>query len=256
MQVFYGFEIFGPNVGGCAVAKRFRTGSKTANQGQQALQFGYRLLAALALVVSVASLAEARPYRLQWDANTDGVTQGYFVFYGNAPGTYQPPTGIDVGNVTEFQVDLLPGSTYYFRVRAYDSQGTLGPPSDELSFNVPVDASVTVTSATSVSPGATVTAAVANAPGLSRYDWVGFYPVGAGIGGYVAEKYLNNSSSPPGTPMTAGTVTFVAPATPGQYNVRFNSAAGVTLATSAIVTVNTVPRRSHCRRLPFRPAPR
>ena len=92
--------------------------------------------------LAVASTAEARPYRLLWDANTDGITAGYFVYYGTAPGTYQPADGVDAGNTTEFQVNLLPGNTYYFQVRAYDSTGTLGSPSTELSFVVPNTAPV------------------------------------------------------------------------------------------------------------------
>jgi hypothetical protein len=81
--------------------------------------------------------AEARPYTLEWDANTDNVTTGYRVYYGTAPGTYHPAEGIDVANATEFQLDLLPGITYYFVVRAYNANDELGPPSAELSFFVP-----------------------------------------------------------------------------------------------------------------------
>ncbi len=94
------------------------------------------------LALAVASAAEARPYRLMWDGNVDGVTGGYYVYYGTAPGAYQPVGGIDAGNVTEFQVNLTPGTTYYFQVRAYNYSGTLGAPSAELSFVVPNTAPV------------------------------------------------------------------------------------------------------------------
>ena len=106
------------------------------------------------LALSVAT-AEARPYRLAWDRKSDGLTTGYRVYYGTAPGSYQLANGVDVGNAQEFTADLTPGVTYYFAVRAYSS-ATLGPPSAELSFTVPLGASISVNTA-SVAPGATVT---------------------------------------------------------------------------------------------------
>jgi hypothetical protein len=90
----------------------------------------------------VASVSEARPYRLLWDANTDGVTDGYIVYIGTASNTYVPAAGVDVGNVTEHQLNLVPGTTYYFRVRAYDEDDVQGPLSEELVFTVPNSAPV------------------------------------------------------------------------------------------------------------------
>lgn len=72
-----------------------------------------------------------------WNPNTDGVTAGYLIFYGTSPNTYQPANGVDAGNATEFQLDLTPGVTYYFRVRAYDANNEFGPDSAEFSFVVP-----------------------------------------------------------------------------------------------------------------------
>lgn len=92
----------------------------------------------------VASLSEARPYRLLWDANTDGITSGYIVFVGTAPNTYVPVQGVDVGNLTEFQLNLVPGTTYYFRVRAYNLDDVLSDPSAELVFTVPNTAPVLI----------------------------------------------------------------------------------------------------------------
>ena len=86
----------------------------------------------------MASVAHALTVTLQWDSNNDGVTAGYRVYYRTASGTYQPASGIDVGNVTQFQADLQPGQTYYFAVRAYSSTAVLGPASTELSFTVPI----------------------------------------------------------------------------------------------------------------------
>ena len=56
----------------------------------------------MGLILLSSTVAEARPYRLQWDRNNDGLTTGYRVYYGTAPGAYQPSNGIDVGNVQEF----------------------------------------------------------------------------------------------------------------------------------------------------------
>ena len=137
------------------------------------------VLAALCLGFAVES--EARPYTLKWDANVDGVTTGYRVYYGTAPGTYQPVDGIDVANATQFHVDLLPGVTYYFVVRAYNADGELGPPSSELAFFVPG----TVVSVTANVPsphfsGEPVTfAATADGPGSSyEYQFILRHPAG------------------------------------------------------------------------------
>ncbi len=198
-----------------------------------------RALCVSLLLLCASVTAEARPYRLLWDANADGLTVGYIVFYGTASGTYQPVDGVDVGNVTEFQVDLTPGESYFFAVRAYDSEGAFGPLSTELQFDVPVDASILV-SPTTVAASQTITVTVAHGPG-DRLDWVGLYTPGSPIPSYLALKYLNNSTAPPAVGSSGGTVTFTAPTTPGQYVVLFNSAALVTLATSVPITVTPPP---------------
>ena len=95
-------------------------------------RFARFVAAAIFFLLSTAAAAQARPYTLQWDANTDGVTTGYQISYGTAPGSYGSTADIDVGNVTAFQVDLAPGTTYYFIVRAYGA-GNVGPASTELS---------------------------------------------------------------------------------------------------------------------------
>ena len=106
------------------------------------------------LFLLVATLSEARPYTLLWDANTDGVTIGYIVFVGTAPDTYVPAAGTDVEDATEFQLNLVPGTTYYFRVQAYAEGNVVGPLSDELVFAVPNTAPVLTNPGTQASaPG-------------------------------------------------------------------------------------------------------
>jgi PA14 domain-containing protein/putative Ig domain-containing protein len=77
---------------------------------------------AVALLVIVAANAVARPITLAWDASADASVTGYMVSYGTASGIYM--TTVDVGNLLSWQVDL-PGSQYYFAVRAYDAAGRL-----------------------------------------------------------------------------------------------------------------------------------
>jgi hypothetical protein len=72
---------------------------------------------------------------LLWNANVDGVTEGYRVYVRQEPGPYDD--GVDVGDDTEFPVNLVPGTTYRFIVRAYNADLVLGPPSTELVFPVP-----------------------------------------------------------------------------------------------------------------------
>jgi hypothetical protein len=82
----------------------------------------FSILPAIAFVfaVLVASAAEGRTITLVWDASVDPTVTGYQVSYGMQPGVYT--TTVDVGNRVSWQVDL-PGSQYYFAVRAYDAAG-------------------------------------------------------------------------------------------------------------------------------------
>ena len=192
------------------------------------------LVAAFVLVLTAAAFAQARPYTLQWDPNFDSVTTGYQVSYGTAPGVYGSTGGIDAGNVTSFQVDLLPGTTYYFSVRAYAAGNVLGPASTEFSFFVPLDATLNVSS-TNVGGGASVTATVLSGPG-NRLDRIALYPVGSST--QLDWKYLNGSQTAPATGVTTATVPFTMPVAVGQYNFRFiPNGATNPLATSATVTV-------------------
>ena len=193
----------------------------------------------LGLLAFAAVTVEARPYQLAWDQNTDGLTRGYRVYYGTASGAYQPTAGIDVGNVTLFTVDLTPGARYFFVVRAYGDSGVLGPPSTELSFTVPFGPDVSVNTA-SIQPGGTISASITGGPGVPT-DWVGFFPSGAAANGSTDWKHLNGTRTPPLLGMTSGTVSFVAPSTPGIYVVRFYSALNVLLSSSISITVSSAP---------------
>lgn len=77
---------------------------------------------------------------LTWDDNTENTLSGYKVYYGTVSGQYS--TTLDVGRLTpvagtvSFDVaNLLPGTTYYFAVQAYDSSQNLSPISDEVIWS-------------------------------------------------------------------------------------------------------------------------
>jgi hypothetical protein len=64
--------------------------------------------------------------KLVWDPSTGDVV-GYRVYYGTTSVNYT--NNVDVGNVTEYNIDNLPlqeGVTYYFAVKAYNAAGESG----------------------------------------------------------------------------------------------------------------------------------
>jgi len=74
---------------------------------------------------------------LTWDPSQDSSVAGYMVFVGTESGKYS--TTVDIGNQLQFVFrDAQPGSTYYFAVAAYRSDGVMGPRSAEVSTQVDV----------------------------------------------------------------------------------------------------------------------
>jgi hypothetical protein len=100
-----------------------------------AKRIGFVLAAALLVSIRV----EARTVTAVWDANTDELTAGYRLHWDNQPngGGDGYAFSVDVGNATSHEVDLIPGSTYYFVVTAYDAGGLDGPPSNEAFVTLP-----------------------------------------------------------------------------------------------------------------------
>ena len=78
---------------------------------------------------------------------------------------------------------------------------------------------VTVTTPT-VFPGGTINVVVADGPGNAT-DWLALADSTAPNSQYRDWKYLNGSRTPPPSGLSAATVQFVAPTTPGMYNVRW-----------------------------------
>jgi hypothetical protein len=93
----------------------------------------------------------------------------------------------------------------------------------------------------SVSPGGTIDFTVANGPGHPA-DWVGLIPVASGDSAYQRWSYLNGLKTVPASGITNATLQFVAPATPGSYNIRLFAKDGLTkLATSGTIVVQSQP---------------
>ena len=92
----------------------------------------------------------------------------------------------------------------------------------------------------SVSAGTPITVEVTNGPGQVG-DWLGLARAGDPAHTYLAWKYLGNTQSRPASPLATAVVTFIAPATAGNYEVRlFRNDTLTLVATSGTIAV-TVP---------------
>jgi hypothetical protein len=90
---------------------------------------------------------------------------------------------------------------------------------------------------TTVARGGSVQVTVANGPG-NPTDWIGLCASGAADTALKDWKYLNGTRTVPASGLTAATVTFTMPQTPGTYDLRLFRSNGYTkLATTATVTV-------------------
>ena len=77
---------------------------------------------------------------------------------------------------------------------------------------------------------------IANGPG-NRLDWVAVCP-GTSSTGCTDWKYLNGTRVAPASGLTAASLPFTMPVTPGQYSFKlFANDSMTVLATSALVTV-------------------
>lgn len=85
--------------------------------------------------------AQAAICTLSWEANTETDLAGYYAFQ-TASGVSYPSAPAWIGNVTSVTCEqlgaTLSGTTYYFHVRAYDTEGNVSEPSNEASFTVPM----------------------------------------------------------------------------------------------------------------------
>ena len=88
-----------------------------------------------------------------------------------------------------------------------------------------------------VSAGSTISVNVSSGPGHIS-DWVMMVPAGAAPQTWGSYMYLSGTKTRPAAGMTSATISFIAPASAGNYEFRFYQNDGWTLiATSATVTV-------------------
>ncbi len=163
---------------------------------------------------------------------TSAADTGYIAWQLLNGSTTAPTTGLS-GATLRFRAPLIPG-TYearFFRNNTYARLATSG-----MVTVTGVVPSVTLTS-TTVSPGSPIGFVVAGGP-ANPLDWVALYRTTTGDDAYIAWQFLNGAKTAPPTGTSGATLQFVAPITPGTYEVRFfSNNTYVRLATSGAVTV-------------------
>lgn len=102
--------------------------------GRGPRRFVVGLVSALVVLVTVASAQAQIRLTAEWDPNTDPYTVGYRLSIGTSPGVYVAE--VDAGAQPRVPLNLPPGATYYFVVRAYNAAGQFGPPSNEATIDL------------------------------------------------------------------------------------------------------------------------
>lgn len=93
---------------------------------------------ALQWIALFAGVSQSFALTLAWDPNSEPDVVGYRVHYGTAASIYTHT--VEAGNETTVQIaDLLPGTTYYLVVTAYNSADLESLPSEEIRFTTPSD---------------------------------------------------------------------------------------------------------------------
>jgi hypothetical protein len=190
-----------------------------------------------AVLLLVPALAHAASVVLEWDRNSDGLTAGYYVYYGTQSGNYSGT--VDVGSSTSAIVNLNdPSATYYFAVQAYSATGEKSPLSPEIAWIQ----DVTSTSGTPTSGTPTGGTPSAKAPTLSNPGSM-TGTVGQSVGlqltasdpGGLALSY-SVIGLPPGLVSAYGGIIYGIPTTAGAFNVTVTVTNTIALSASQTFT--------------------
>lgn len=95
------------------------------------------LAAILSLAIFCCRAHGSQNVTLAWDANPETNVVGYIVHYGSVSGVYTNSVNV-TGDITATVTNLQEGTTYYFTVTAYNSDGLESIPSSEISYEVPI----------------------------------------------------------------------------------------------------------------------
>jgi hypothetical protein len=88
------------------------------------------------ILLLFAQYAAAASLTIAWDQDTASDVAGFVIAYGTESGVY--PNTVQAGNQTSQQISgLADGTTYYFIVQAYNSEGAMSPPSAEVWGQTP-----------------------------------------------------------------------------------------------------------------------
>jgi uncharacterized protein YegP (UPF0339 family) len=156
--------------------------------------------------------------------------------------TVAPASGVTDATIS-FQVPVAPGD-YEFRLFANNGYTRLAT-----STTLAVRASTAQLAVNGVAPPNSVSAVAGSMASVgvsggpaNPTDWVGLYPAGAADTTFIDWRYLNGSTVPPASGVTDATISFLVPATPGNYEFRLFANNGYArLATSAVVVVVASP---------------
>ena len=111
------------------------------------------LLLIFAAVVNPPAVTAADTGTLSWTANVEPDLAGYEIFWGDHDGVYNhPDSPISVGTVTSYDFPpgmLIPGTHYYFALKAKDFSGNLSGLSDQADGELPPDTTPPTVSITS-----------------------------------------------------------------------------------------------------------
>jgi hypothetical protein len=91
-----------------------------------------KLVAILALALLTHTLTAA-DVQLAWDPGISPNIAGYLLYSGVTSGVYTQTSAIGTSTSTLVS-NLVPGTTYYFVVTAYDTSGAQSLPSNEASY--------------------------------------------------------------------------------------------------------------------------